>query len=103
MSNDNFIRIDEEDVAFIMGKCYRYFQAIINGAYCNTCKTAHHSRITNYVIYLDACNDIIIDGSCDKCASSVHRCIETGEKIGPGERAAITWMVKVDLLGQRAA
>ena len=29
--------------------------------------------------------------------------VETGEKIGPGERAAITWMVKVDLLGQRAA
>lgn len=103
MSDNHLIRIDEEDVAFIMGRCYRYFKAIINGAYCNTCKTTHTSRIVNYAIYLDVNNDIIIDGFCDNCKTPITRCIETGEKIGPGERAAITWMVKVDLLGHRAA
>ena len=103
MYNAPLIRIDEEDVAFILGKCYRYFSAILKGTYCNTCQIRHTCRITDYVIYLDDSNDIIIDGCCENCASSIHRCIETGEKIGLGERAEITWMVKVDLLGQRAA
>lgn len=103
MHRNCLIKINEEDVAFIMDKCYRYFKAILSGAYCNTCKNTQKSSIINYSIFLNGSNDIVINGCCDKCGTSINRCIETGEKIGPGERAEITWMVKVDLLDQKAA
>ncbi len=99
MNRSGLLRLDEDDVAFIMGKCFRYFTAIINGNYCNDCKSTHTSKLTDYDIFLDASNNILIYGRCDRCTSSIKRCIETGEKIGPNERAEITWTVKVELLG----
>ena len=99
MSRNRLLILDQEDVAFIMGPCFRYFTAIINGNYCNDCKSTHTSKLVNYKIFLDSSNNILIQGYCDKCKTQIKRCIETGEKIGPNERAEITWTVKVDLLG----
>lgn len=83
-----------------MSKSFKYFGAIINGAYCNTCKSTHTSTITNYKIFLAPTNDVIVNGFCDKCENEICRRIETGEKSGASERASITRLVKVDLLGQ---
>ncbi len=95
------LKIIEEDVAFIMCKSFKYFSAIIKGAYCNKCKSTHTSKIVNYKIFLDSTNDVLIDGYCDKCNHEILRTIETGEKEEASERAAITRLVKVDLLGQK--
>lgn len=92
------ISISKEDVAFIMGKSYKYFAPILQGAYCNTCKSTHTSTITDFKLFLNSTNDVIIDGYCDKCQSHLIRRVETGEKLGASERAEVTRIVKVELL-----
>lgn len=97
---NDILSISEEDVAYIMGDAFRYFPAIINGVYCNCCKSTHTSVLTNYRIYLDAKNDVIINGYCDKCQQPIRRRVETGEKPYAQERATITRLIKVELLGK---
>jgi len=93
-----YIPISKEDVAFIMGKSYKYFAPILQGAYCNTCKSTHTSTITDFKLFLSDTNDVIIDGFCDKCQTHLLRRVETGEKLGACERAEVTRIVKVELL-----
>jgi len=97
-NHEKLITISKEDVAFIMGKSYKYFAPILQGAYCNTCKSTHTSTITNFKLFLNFSNNVIIDGYCDKCHSHLIRTVETGEKFGASERAEITRIVKVELL-----
>ncbi len=94
----NKIPLNKEDVAFILGKCYRHFPAMIKGVYCNKCKSAHMTAFASYQIFLEETGDIVLDGFCDHCSDPLVRVIETSEKDEPKERALATWLVKRELI-----
>lgn len=93
----NRINLHNDDVAFILGKSFRYFPAMVKGVYCNHCKSEHMTALVDYTICLTAEDDILLEGFCSHCNRPLQRRIETGEKELPQLRAQATRMVKAQL------
>lgn len=80
MSNKKQIKISKEDLRNIYGDGFQSFkEKIIPNCWCGKCNPSFPSTIINYKIFLNDLNDIILEGSCAKCKSSVNRYLETGE------------------------
>ncbi len=75
-NRQNEILIDLDDVRLIMNESYPDLDVFLNNVFCPHC--SGNTTICDYRIYLDDSNDIIFDGSCNRCYTSVSRYIETG-------------------------
>ncbi len=74
------IKITNEDLKFILdGDSALFEEKIIPNCYCYNCKGPYDATITNYEIYLNDLNDIILRGFCENCGNPVNRYMETGE------------------------
>ena len=80
MSAKNKVEITESDLKIILGNDFSDFEKnIISNVYCGNCNSQYNSTITNYCIFLNDLNDIILEGFCKKCNHPVSRYVETGE------------------------
>lgn len=81
MKNKKQIKITEDDLKFIYGDGYGFFQSkILSNCCCGACpESKYDSTIVNYEIFLDDLNDIILKGFCAKCGGKIGRYLETGE------------------------
>lgn len=77
------IKITEEDLKFIYGDDYDFFQEkILPNCHCGKCsKEGRDSMvtITNYDIFINDLNDVLLEGVCSVCGGRVGRYSETGE------------------------
>lgn len=91
---DELISITMDDLQFIMGSSYIHFDKIIKNTFCSSCgeKTGNHiTEITDYKIFLNNLNDIVLKGKCKKCNNPVGRYITTGENPESKKRAEEVW------------
>lgn len=80
MQKKNEPEITEEDFKLILGDDLSFFEEkIVPNCLCHNCKSGYNSTITNYTIYLNDLNDVILKGFCKKCGHQVNRYMETGE------------------------
>lgn len=82
IKNKKKIKIAEEDLKFIYGDNYEFFQSrILPNCFCGKCirDGKHTVRIVNYEIFINDLNDIILQGFCADCGGKVGRYLETGE------------------------
>jgi hypothetical protein len=92
---DKEIKIDIEDVQLIMGDDFQRFERYLNNVFCGKCSKGTMSiTIANYEIFLNALNDLVLRGTCNKCGGAVARYIETGESQDKSEVAKHIKMVK---------
>lgn len=75
------IKITEEDLKFIYGADYDFFQSkILSNCFCHNCQPAKDNAIiNNYEIFINDLNDIILSGFCAECGGEINRYLETGE------------------------
>ena len=91
------IEIELEDIKIIMQDNFNHFQEILDNCFCPKCpKTV--TTIVNYKAYLNHLNDIILRGSCIRCAHNVARYIETGEQIEMAEVAEHIRFIKKNFI-----
>lgn len=68
------------DLKLILSDDFIFFERkIVTNCYCRNCDGPYNSAITNYTIYLNDLNDIVLKGFCRKCGHPVNRYMETGE------------------------
>lgn len=84
-NRQNEIQIQLEDVEIIMGKDYARLPFFLSTVFCETC--SGQTKIDDYTIFVDDTNDLIFDGKCVMCNTSVARYIETGESKSTAEAA----------------
>lgn len=78
--NKNDLKITQEDLKKIYGRDCEFFQKkILNNCYCGNCKGPYNATITDYEIFLNDLNDILLRGKCKICGGPVGRYVETGE------------------------
>lgn len=75
------IKITEEDLKFIYGADYNFFQTkILSNCYCHNCQPSkHNATINNYEIFINDLDDVILCGFCAECGGKMNRYLETGE------------------------
>lgn len=74
------IEITKEDIKLILNDDFAFFEEkIVPNCYCSNCKSPYNSTITNYTIYLNDLNDVILKGFCEKCGNPINRYMEIGE------------------------
>lgn len=74
------IEIPKEDFKLILGDDFAFFEEkVVPNCYCSNCKSPYSSTITNYTIFINDLNDVILKGFCKKCGNPVNRYMETGE------------------------
>ena len=91
-NRQNEIEIQLEDVEIIMGNDFPRLPYFLSTVFCDNC--SGQTTIKDYTIFLDDTYDIIFDGRCDVCRSSVSRYIETGEGKSTAEAAKHIRIVK---------
>jgi hypothetical protein len=81
MAEKKQLKITEEDLKFIYGDDYGFFQSkILSNCHCANCpESKYDSTIVNYEIFLNDLNDVILRGFCAKCGGKIGRYSETGE------------------------
>ena len=80
MSNKKQLKINKEDLSLIYGADFHLFEEkIIPNCYRSKCKTPYQSTITNYEVFLNDLNDIVLKEKCSVCESKINRYLETGE------------------------
>src|SRR3990167_4759513 len=74
------LEISKSNLISILGKDFDDFEKnIINHVYCTHCASSYNSTITNYSVFLNDLDDVILEGFCKKCNHPVNRYVETGE------------------------
>jgi hypothetical protein len=77
------IKIVEDDLKFIYGDDYIFFrQKILPNCFCSSCSKEGADSIvtiTNYEIFINDINDVLLEGFCLVCGGRVGRYSETGE------------------------
>ena len=68
--------LNADELTLIMGSNADQISLIEANVFCRTC---HLTTITEYKIYLQSNNDVLLKGSCQKCGNSIARVLETGE------------------------
>ena len=82
IKNKKLLKITEEDLKFIHGKDYEFFQRkVLPNCFCYPCvKNGKRTvKIMNYEIFINDLNDVELQGFCDDCGGPVGRYSETGE------------------------
>lgn len=81
MKNNKQVKITEEDLKFIYGDDYGFFQSkILSNCHCTNCpESKYDSIMVNYEIFLNDLNDVVLQGFCAKCNNKIGRYTETGE------------------------
>lgn len=80
MTNNKQKELTTAKLQNILGKDLKDFeQKIIPRCYCANCKSNYQSTITNYKIFLNNLDDIILKGFCKNCGHSMSRYLETGD------------------------
>lgn len=77
----NEFKITEQDLKTIYGDDYDFFLTkILPNCFCQDCTPKSGSvTISNYQIFLNDLNDIVLRGFCAKCGGKIGRYLETGE------------------------
>ncbi len=77
------IKITEDDLRFIYGSDYPFFrEKILPNCFCGSCSREGKDSmvtITNYEIFINDLNDVLLEGFCSVCGGRVGRYSETGE------------------------
>lgn len=93
MKNKTQIKITPKELKEIFGDDYDFFQKeLVTDCFCSNCPPPHSSIITNYEIFLNDLNDVVLKGFCTNCGSPIARYLETGEV--PKHQLAIKRILK---------
>jgi hypothetical protein len=77
MATRSKVEITESDLKIILGNEFSEFaKKIISNVYCGNCGPPYNSTITNYRIFLNELDDIILEGFCKKCKQPAARYVE---------------------------
>lgn len=80
MPNKNKIEITESNLRNIFKADFPDFEKnILENVYCANCSSSYGSVITDFRIFLNDLNDVILEGFCKNCDHPVARYVETGE------------------------
>ncbi len=84
MKKKQNIKITEDDLKFIYGKDYEFFQEkVLSNCFCHNCIRGENGKysvkIVNYEIFINDLNDVVLQGFCVECGGRVGRYSETGE------------------------
>ena len=80
----NYREINLDQVKQIMQEDFKHFPEVLDNVFCSNCIV---TTIKDYLIYLDALGNIILQGICSKCGKKVARFIETGDNPKKAKRA----------------
>ena len=72
------IELQLEDLEILMAEDIKHLPHVLEHCFCTGCRTSR-PMTDNYSIYLDALNDVVLVGSCTKCAHPMQRHLELGE------------------------
>lgn len=96
MRKETRTKITQEELKEIFGDNYDFFQKeLVTNCFCSNCPPPHFSVITNYEIFLNDLNDVVLKGFCTNCSSPIGRYLETGEV--PKSQLAIKKILKSSL------
>jgi len=80
MYRDELIKINKEDLIFIVGEEYDELVFIAKfNSFCRNCMGRFEVEMVDYKIYINHLNDIVFKGKCKTCKKKLIRIIELGE------------------------